>query len=349
MGIKHINEILKEKCPEVFQRIKINEFESQNIAIDANLFLNSFICTSYKYFVYKMIDPLDEIDINDVLKHCLNQVIQFITKILMYKINLIWVWDGECDKSKLICREKRIKAKNIANEKINNKREELINTNILLRTPIQIKEYKDLLANKNIMNKEILKYIRNIIELLGFPSLQAINEGEKLCSNLCNEKLVSAVWSKDTDNYILGANILILGFSGFDEENNLMIDIVNIDLILTSLNKSKSWLIDLCILLGCDFNTNIPRIGAKKSWILLEKYETIENIIENNTKLNCECLNYEICRKLFEYENTNYNENSIELKFNVENFEMYFNDIIEQYELNNFYKTFKNAIYFKYF
>jgi flap endonuclease-1 len=349
MGIKHINEILNEKCPEVFKKIPVNTFSGKNIAIDSNLFLNSIICTSYKHFVFRMIDPLEDIDVNDVLKHCVNQVIQFITKLMGYKINLIWVWDGSCENDKLVCREKRIKAKKDQNEKIEKKKEELMNTNILLRTPTQIKEYKNLLANRNIMNREILGYLRNIIELLGFSSIQAPSEGEKMCSNLCSENLVSAVWSKDTDNYILGSSTLILGFSGIDEENNLLLDVVDVDLIFKILEVSKEWFLDLCILLGCDFNTNIPKIGQKKSWELLEKNGSIENILENNPKLDSSFLNYEKCREIFKPENTGLNSKSKELFFDKDKFIEYFNDIFEQYDLSSNYKTFKCAIELQYF
>ena len=341
MGIKSINDILKENCPSVFEKVKLKSFEGGRIAIDSNLYFNTIICSSYKSVVNSSENPIDEdIDINLVLSHSINYMLNFICKLLLSKVEPIWVWDGKSKIEKKECIDKRKKSKEQQNLKISSKKEEITAVNPLLRTPDKIKEYKALIGNKNIMNHDLLQHFRNIIELLGFISIQAPADGEKMCSALCHEDIVKAVWSKDTDNYILGTKILITGFNGYDEENNIVVDIVNVENIFLTLNKPKEWFTDLCIMLGCDFNTNIPRVGLKKSWALMNKYSSIESIIENNKQFNSECLNIEMCREIFKYEPSDI-DLSI-LNFSLEKFNTHINDIIEQYNIPH--QTFKLLI-----
>lgn len=333
MGIKSINELLKEHTPSAFEKVKLRNFSNSSIAIDSNLYFNASICASYKHIILSMIDPLEDVNIDDVINHCLMQLINFINKLILLKINIIWIWDGVSNIQKISCKEKRKKLKVDYLNKLNEKKDELKALNPLFRTSEKIKEYKLLLSNKNIITTEILNYFKNILELLGFPSIKAISEGEKLCANLSNENLISGVWSRDTDNYILGTKILITGFNGYDEDGDIMIDIVNIPNILKELNKSKEWLLDLCIMLGCDFNTNIPTVGTKKCWNLMNSFNSIEEILANNVKFKSECLNYISCREIFNTEPTNYSTESEELKFKINNFNSNITLFIEQYNI----------------
>ena len=90
-------------------------------------------------------------------------------------------------------------------------------------------------------------------------------------------------------------------------------------------------------MLGCDFNTNIPRIGPKKSWDLMNKHNSIEEILSNNSKLKdtSDCLNYKKCRELFSKEFTNLKHSDI--FFNIDMFNKHISDVIEQYDLLSIY------------
>ena len=43
---------------------------------------------------------------------------------------------------------------------------------------------------------------------------------------------------------------------------------------------TKATFVDLCIMLGCDYNTNVPKVGPEKSIAFLKKYGSIEAITE---------------------------------------------------------------------
>ena len=60
--------------------------------------------------------------------------------------------------------------------------------------------------------------------------------------------------------------------------------------------------VDLCIMSGCDYNTNIPGYGTVKSYNLLQKHKTIDNLSD---KLDLTCLKHVRCRELFSYSESN--------------------------------------------
>src|SRR5205085_556375 len=66
--------------------------------------------------------------------------------------------------------------------------------------------------------------------------------------------------------------------------------------ILDKLKISFKTFVDLCIMGGTDFNDNIPNYALKKSYNLLIKHGSIENLPPN---LNTEILNYKRSREIF--------------------------------------------------
>ena len=122
-----------------------------------------------------MIDPLEDVNIDDVINHCLMQLINFINKLILLKINIIWIWDGVSNIQKISCKEKRKKLKVDYLNKLNEKKDALKGLNPLFRTSEKIKEYKLLLSNKNIITTEILNYFKNTFNSLNLYTVVSIS------------------------------------------------------------------------------------------------------------------------------------------------------------------------------
>jgi flap endonuclease-1 len=73
---------------------------------------------------------------------------------------------------------------------------------------------------------------------------------------------------------------------------------MDLEKVLKQLNLSFESFVDLCIMLGCDYNTRIFKVGPKKVWNLIQTYGCIEDIPDIDTT----SLDYEKCRKIFEYQ-----------------------------------------------
>uniref|UniRef100_A0A3P9NMW7 Zgc:110269 n=1 Tax=Poecilia reticulata TaxID=8081 RepID=A0A3P9NMW7_POERE len=91
-------------------------------------------------------------------------------------------------------------------------------------------------------------------------AFQAPGDAEAQCARLVRDGVVDAVASEDMDTLPFGANVLI-----------------------RQLNAKKDryveTLVDLCILLGCDYCDKIPGLGPKRALTLIQKHRTIENVV----------------------------------------------------------------------
>ena len=72
---------------------------------------------------------------------------------------------------------------------------------------------------------------------------------------------------------------------------------------MKGLNLSYLEFVDLCIMLKCDYNENIKKIGIATAYKLISQYKSIDKLPSRYDKT---CLNHEICRMIFLPENKTY-------------------------------------------
>ena len=87
--------------------------------------------------------------------------------------------------------------------------------------------------------------------------------------------LAYAVASEDMDVMAHGAN-QIRGFNGRGKEGVVFIDH---KCVLETLNLSQEEFVDLCILCGCDYTTNIQGMGPMTAYKYLSENKNIEGVI----------------------------------------------------------------------
>ena len=77
--------------------------------------------------------------------------------------------------------------------------------------------------------------------------------------------LTYATASEDMDSLTFGTNFLLRGFNSKKEP------IIQIELaqVLEGFGMTHEQFVDLCILCGCDYTTNIPGIGPVKAFKLI--------------------------------------------------------------------------------
>ena len=88
--------------------------------------------------------------------------------------------------------------------------------------------------------------------------------------------------SEDMDSLTFGTNFLLRGFNS-KKEPILQIELAQ---VLEGFGMTQDEFIDLCILCGCDYSTNIPGIGPIKAFKYMEECKNIEAIIKKIEKEN---------------------------------------------------------------
>lgn len=290
MGIKRINDLLKKQSPDCFVTIPITSFSGKRVAIDANDWMYTNMATARKKVIRYTDICLKEPDQCEIRKEWFSLAIKFISRWLSYNITPVFVFDGIHPTEKTQTKINRQNQRSTIRSEIDSIYEILKKDKS--EWPVGIVDtLAKKLTNYNKISHEDFEIFKSVIKDLGIPCLQAIGDGERLCSALCLDHKVSGVFSVDTDNLAHGCPLLITAFS---DQSHLKC--VRVDKILSGLNLSQELFLDLCIMSGCDYNTNIPGYGAGKSFNLLKKCGSIDFLPET---LDITCLNHIRCRELF--------------------------------------------------
>lgn len=257
MGIKNLNNVIKTFSNINLERVHLKNFKDMIFAIDANLYIYRFLYGNGNH---------------------INGLFFMINKLLKYSITPFFIFDGYAPKEK----QRTLKTRKNIKEKY---KIQLIQ----LETELKINNNKSEILKKIANIKKKLVYINdNIIEsaqqlfdYMGIGYLIADGEAEHLCAKLSKLNIVDGVISDDTDTLACGSNIVLREFTN-KSETVLYYQMSN---ILYDMDINLSSLVDMCILLGNDYNSKVKGFTYQQIYELVKKYKSIESII-NNTDIN---------------------------------------------------------------
>ena len=303
MGINSLNKFLRDTCPEIFEPIHISEYAYKKVAIDISLYMHKFkaVCGD----------------------RCLSALINLISSLRRNEIHCVFIFDGKAPLEKEIERAKRREDRE-KNEhqiyKLEEALDEYHKTGIIdkclselytkRRSPTQkrfLGKSSDEIDMKWVENKieqkrnqiydvnpEDFNQTRELFNILQVPFYTAPWEAEKMCSKLCIDGLVDAVLSEDTDVIAYGAPVFL---SKIETSSDTCVRIKN-TVLLEGLELEYKQLLDLCIMCGTDYNSNIPRVGSKTAYKRIIQHGGLEQITKE-TSLDTSILNYKRVRQLF--------------------------------------------------
>lgn len=317
MGIKGLFQFLKSVDPSIFRTEKSSLLRYKKVAVDA-----------YGY-LYRLKFANNEQSFKE-------QLINFVLLLRELQIHPLFVFDGPSIAAKSEELLKRHTQRQIQRQKIKQIEEELHsffqldiidshippkyfkllrndkddNTGINSSLPPLLKDtwekystdifdFDEMVAHldNKILRQQIcvsqadILLLQEILDCFNIPWVVAEHgDGELFCAQLCREKKVFAVLSQDSDVLATCCPILIRKLG------TTKMDCVCIEDVLASLELKEEEFRDFCIMCGTDFNHNIPRIGPKKSYALIQKHRMIHNIPPS---LNTDILKYETTRDIF--------------------------------------------------
>lgn len=341
MGIKDINQFLKNKGIKCKRKIPLYMLKGEKIAIDALNWIFTYIMCVGKKVINEQEDILQEVDQYKIYCYMIEEFCKFNEKFLDQDITPIWIWDGVSQDNKTATKVERKKSKQVSIDKMINLKDQLLTMNPFERPPELMEEYRKMMSKNIHIKRKIVDKIKLFSEKCGLPCITSKDEAENLGSSLCYHKRVKAIWSADTDTFPLGAPLVVKGFEYEQIDNKTVISITGVftSIIRNELKLDYNEFRDFCIMLGTDFNERIPGIGPKKSYTLIEKYRNIENI-EKDTKHNTYCLKCEEVREQLSPYNTDFiDKDSLEVDKNKIDIE---EDLSNNYIINNFILKIKN-------
>lgn len=325
MGIKGLNNFLRNKCPSSFIEIPKSYFKNKRIAIDANNLLHKLKSRAHKEIVNKTDVAVKEPDDDEICRRWLYHIRCFVIELLQIGATPIFVRDGTHVPQKSATQKKRREDRDKMINAAEDLKIKIRSIDELERTPAMVTELRKKMQNLGTMPRDEVDLALTILQALGIPVLVATGEAEKLCAMLCIEGRVDAVYSRDTDLVALGCPLIINEPGGYLKNANGNVEegfkCTIFKPILSALNMTYSAFVDLCIMSGCDFNDNIPHLGVGKAYDTLVQCGSIENLPQKfHKQTTCknprhgtclriaemfedqtDCLNYNKCREIFSH------------------------------------------------
>lgn len=258
MGVKNLFKLLTQNAPKSITLKSIKDYNGKYIVLDASMII-------YQYVIAIRSTGSDLQDNKGNLTSHILGVLSKSFMLLKHDIIPIFVFDGKPPEIKYntIKNRKKTKKKNL--EKMETASDE-----------DKIKYFKRSFS----VTKEQTKEVKEILKLFGIPVIEAPSEADPLCALITKDGNAYGVGSEDMDLLAFGSSKLIRNLSGRKK-------VIEIDLesILSELEFNQEELIDLCILLGCDYSSTIPKIGPKRAFEIIKNYRSIDNFLENEKKV----------------------------------------------------------------
>ncbi len=329
MGIKHLFKFLSEHSDNI-KEINISNYYGKKIAIDISILIYQVIIT-IRNSGSDLVN--DKGHITSHILGLFNKTIYFLNK----GIIPIYVFDGKPPKLKQKTLDTRKNNKSKAFEKFNNA------SNVLDK----IKYFK----RSVIITKEQINQCKELLDLMGIPYINAIEEADSELSSLCKNNLVYAVLTEDLDILTFGAPRIIKGLYN-NKKQIIELDLVN---ILNNLKLTHEQFIELCILFGCDYCSSICNLKPNDIFKIYSQNKSIDNTIKHIKSLGINIPNNYNYIDAKDYFNNNYvcNKDNVILELKKPDNDKLLNLLVNNYglikykiihkinHLNNLYNKFK--------
>lgn len=154
------------------------------------------------------------------------------------------------------------------------------------------------------MTPEIKESSKALIRALGLPTVDAPSDGEAQAAYMCGRGSVYAAASQDYDSVLFGAPMLVRNMTitgrrkvpGKDQYRDVKTELIDSPGFLQALGLTREQLVDVCILMGTDFNPGITGIGPKKGLKLIREHGDLEHALAH---IDAEVPGYDEIRDIF--------------------------------------------------
>ena len=139
------------------------------------------------------------------------------------------------------------------------------------------------------LDREMVAEAKEALEYLGFPVIQAAQEGEAQAAQLVEKDLAYAVCTQDYDALLFGARIVIRNMAITGKRKlpyrnayvNVEPERAVLEDVLGALHLSRTQLIWIGMLIGTDFNEKIPLVGPKKAVKAVAGKNSFKEVLES--------------------------------------------------------------------
>ncbi|ODV80008.1 PIN domain-like protein [Suhomyces tanzawaensis NRRL Y-17324] len=262
MGVKGLNQLIKEHSPQSFKEFQLKNLFGRKVAIDASMCLYQFLIAVRQSDGQQLTNEDGE-----TTSHLLGLFYRTI-RLVENNIKPVYVFDGKPPVLKGGELEKRLLKREEAQKQIDAIKD--------TGTVAEVMKFEKRLVR---VSREQNDEAKKLLELMGIPYVEAPCEAEAQCAELARGGKVFAAASEDMDTLCYEPPYLLRHLT-FAEARKMPIDQITYSEAIEGLGLTKDEFIDMCILLGCDYCETIKGVGPVTAFKLIKEHGSIDKIVE---------------------------------------------------------------------
>ena len=257
MGIKSLTQTIKKEAPDAITHDNLYKLSGKKVAIDASLIIYQQLLT-HQLFKNKK---------GEITNH-ITGLFYKLTNYLSLNIEVIFIFDGKPPDLKQSCVDERKKKAKAAKDKMD------ACENIEKKNEFEKQSLR--------LTKDMIDNVKKLLDLMGISYIHMdVGEGEAIAAELCRIGYVDYVLTEDMDTLVYGSPKLIRNCLDKSLKRKDIVSIIDYDEMIKGMDLSEEQFVKFCILCGCDYCSNIPKVGNTTALKLIKQYNTIEEIVEN--------------------------------------------------------------------
>ena len=303
MTIEGLSGFLSKKVPFVRNRVGIELFAHQRVAIDGQLFSYAYMSTAINREAKKLLDSHKlDVDPKAVTRNWLARWVDTIASLREAHLDPVIVFDGaDIPPEKAATRALRKEVKDKVKKEIEALREQLASEDLELNRGARERLVKLLPKNLFVTESQHISLLEDCLRLADVIVLTATGEGEALCAELVESGACYAGYTEDSDMAAYHCRRVILGIDKptytADGTRVQLCDVIYYPQVERVLKLTSAQMLDLCVMCGTDYNHNVKGIGPAKAYALLLKYGSLDHIPVS--VYDAPSLNYHRVREIF--------------------------------------------------
>ncbi len=253
------------------EQVSLKGYEGRIMAIDAYNIIYQFLSSVRQPDGTPLMDASGRVTSH--LSGCFYRSVNLIEN----GIKPVYVFDGKPSRLKANTIRERIQVKEKAMEDL-----------VIAKEKGDLEKIRSLSARISYLTKDMVQEVKDLLDALGIPYVQAPSEGEGEASYMCKTGLAYGVISQDYDCLLFGAHRVFRNFTTGSRRKvpgrNIYVpvspEMMNLGETLSRNGVTQEQLVDIGILVGTDFNSGLERVGAKTALKLIKKHGSIEEVLK---------------------------------------------------------------------
>ncbi|KAJ2824605.1 Elongation of fatty acids protein 2 [Coemansia erecta] len=261
MGIKGLKQVIADRAPAALRTVEMANLVGRKVAVDASTSLYQFLVAVRSEGQNLMTSD------GQTTSHLVGLLYRTVSMVES-GLKPVYVFDGKPPVMKGGELEKR--------------REKRAKAEASLQVAEEEGDQEEVLKQMKRLTKvtpEINEQARRLLTLMGVPHFTAPCEAEAECAALARKGRVWAAASQDMDTLLFGAPVLLRNLT-VPAARKVPIEEIHLDEVLKGLDFTLDQLIDLGIVLGCDYCDSIRGVGPKSGYDLIREHKTIDEMIK---------------------------------------------------------------------